>query len=269
MNKSIDRDDRLRGFGKATMLNWDEVRVGGVNLAVTNPQEAATRICAAAVSLTSEGQRGIPIHLVNAYTVSLIHADRRYAASFKSGKNLADGTPLARLGKLRNRKFHQVRGPRLFADIADIGRSLELKHFLLGGDTETLKLLEERLTRRYPGIDIAGTYSPPFRALTARELEDQDQLIVASGAKVVWVGLGTPKQDYEVERLASRLPVVAIAIGAAFDFIAGTKKEAPRWISSMGLEWAFRLCSEPRRLWKRYLIGNLVFLWAVLRPRKA
>jgi N-acetylglucosaminyldiphosphoundecaprenol N-acetyl-beta-D-mannosaminyltransferase len=246
----------------------DEVRVAGVSLTATDPREAAAWICAAAHSISTQAPRGLAVHLVNAYTISLIHTDSKYATSFSSSSvKLPDGNPLSRLGKLKNRKFRQVRGPRLFADVADIGRASELSHFLLGGDAETLTLLEAQLLTRYPGLNIVGSYSPPFRALTSMEMEEQDRRISASGAKVVWVGLGTPKQDYEVERLASHLPVVAIAIGAAFDFIAGTRKEAPHWISAVGLEWLFRLSTEPRRLWRRYLIGNLVFIWAVLRPR--
>ena len=92
------------------------------------------------------------------------------------------------------------------------------------------------------------------------DLRERDERIRASGATIVWVGLGTPKQDYEVQRLALSLPVVAVAVGAAFDFLAGTKAQAPVWVQRSGLEWAFRLASEPRRLGRRYVWGNSVFL---------
>lgn len=125
--------------------------------------------------------------------------------------------------------------------------------------------LQQNLEARFPGVEIVGTYSPPFRSLSEAELDAQDELILRSGADIVWVGLGTPKQDHEVRRLADSLHVTACAVGAAFDFTAGTKREAPKWMTRVGLEWTFRLISEPRRLWKRYLIGNFVFLAAIIR----
>ncbi|GAA5193163.1 hypothetical protein GCM10023346_17170 [Arthrobacter gyeryongensis] len=147
----------------------------------------------------------------------------------------------------------------------DIGRNSNVKHFLLGSTNDTLRKLNEELTSRYPGIEIVGQLSPPFRDQSPSELAAQDKFISDSEAQIVWVGLGTPKQDFEVLRLANRLPVVAVAVGAAFDFVAGTKKEAPVWIRKIGFEWLFRLLSEPRRLWRRYLFGNFEFLRATLR----
>jgi N-acetylglucosaminyldiphosphoundecaprenol N-acetyl-beta-D-mannosaminyltransferase len=101
--------------------------------------------------------------------------------------------------------------------------------------------------------------------MTDRERNEQDDAIRASGADIVWVGLGTPKQDIEAERIATATNTTTVAIGAAFDFAAGTLREAPSWLSRAGLEWLFRLAMEPRRLWRRYLIGNLVFIYAVFR----
>ena len=114
---------------------------------------------------------------------------------------------------------------------------------------------------------MVAAESPPFRPLTAAEVAAQDQRIRQSGAELVWVGLGTPKQDHEVARLAAELPVVALAVGAAFDFLAGTKPQAPLWMQRSGTEWAFRLASEPKRLTRRYLWGNPRFLQAALRDR--
>jgi N-acetylglucosaminyldiphosphoundecaprenol N-acetyl-beta-D-mannosaminyltransferase len=114
---------------------------------------------------------------------------------------------------------------------------------------------------------LAGAESPPFRDLTDDEKREQDERIRASGADIVWVGLGTPKQDFEVERLVETMPVLAAAVGAAFDFTAGTVKPAPEWMQRNGLEWAHRFASEPRRLWRRYLIGNVEFVRAAGRRR--
>jgi N-acetylglucosaminyldiphosphoundecaprenol N-acetyl-beta-D-mannosaminyltransferase len=114
---------------------------------------------------------------------------------------------------------------------------------------------------------VAGFDSPPFRPPSAPELADRDERIIASGATLVWVGLGTPKQDQEVRRLADSVPVTALAVGAAFDFLAGTKAQAPLWVQRSGLEWAFRLATEPRRLARRYLWGNPRFVVATVRRR--
>jgi N-acetylglucosaminyldiphosphoundecaprenol N-acetyl-beta-D-mannosaminyltransferase len=143
-----------------------------------------------------------------------------------------------------------------------------VKHFLLGSTNEVLQALETNLTTRFPGIQIVGVESPPFRKLTAKELSTQDNLVSASGAQIVWVGLGTPKQDVEAHRIAGELPVLAIAVGAAFDFAAGTLRPAPQWMTRSGLEWVYRFTREPRRLWKRYVFGNMRFLKAAVNAPK-
>jgi N-acetylglucosaminyldiphosphoundecaprenol N-acetyl-beta-D-mannosaminyltransferase len=160
-----------------------------------------------------------------------------------------------------------VYGPDLLLDVVALGRSVELRHFLLGSTPEILETLETELRRRFPGANIVGISSPPFRDLTEQEWHDQVELITASGAQVVWLGLGTPKQDWEAARLAGAVPVVFCAVGAAFDFVAGTKRQAPAWMQQRGLEWIYRLATEPRRLWKRYLFGNARFVKAVAQNR--
>ena len=112
-----------------------------------------------------------------------------------------------------------------------------------------------------------GAESPPFRELTPTEQSEQDDRIRASGANLVWIGLGTPKQDWEAARIAARLPVVALAVGAAFDFLSGAKTQAPVWMQRSGTEWLYRLGTEPRRLSQRYLWGNPRFVRAAWRDR--
>jgi N-acetylglucosaminyldiphosphoundecaprenol N-acetyl-beta-D-mannosaminyltransferase len=125
--------------------------------------------------------------------------------------------------------------------------------------------LETELRRRFPNAQIVGAESPPFRTLTEQEIAEQEARLVESTAQVVWVGLGTPKQDWESARLAEEIPAVFLAVGAAFDFIAGEKRQAPLWMQRNGLEWLFRLAVEPRRLWRRYLFGNARFLRAMIK----
>lgn len=239
---------------------------GPVTLVSATSTEAAQGLCALAQHRT--GPSAFHVHLVNAYTISLAAQDSQYADLLSTGGiNLPDGKPIAVLSGLRNKtpKLHHVRGPQLFLDVFDAGRQYGIRHFLLGSSPEVLARLQETLLSRYPGCDIVGIESPPYRPLTAHELEMQDRRISATAPHIVWVGLGTPKQDWEAQRLAASIGATTIAVGAAFDFAAGTVREAPKWVRAIGLEWFFRLCSQPKRLWRRYLIGNSKFLMVALR----
>jgi N-acetylglucosaminyldiphosphoundecaprenol N-acetyl-beta-D-mannosaminyltransferase len=210
--------------------------------------------------------------LVNSYTFALVDADLAYKALLaQSGVNLPDGKPLVTaLNRLdrSGQPFGQVRGPSFFVNCLDRGRAQGVRHFFLGGSPELLESLNGAVDRRFPGAQIVGMISPPFRPLMDIERADQDSGIKASGAHVVWVGLGTPKQDFEAQRICDSLGITTAAVGAAFDFVAGTKPEAPAWMRRMSLEWVFRLMSEPRRLWRRYLFGNTRFLMLVLREAR-
>ena len=176
--------------------------------------------------------------------------------------NLPDGMPLVwiawRLGMRWLTK--RVYGPDLMAEVLDRGRCLGLRHYMYGSTPEVLEALQHELESRYPGLDIVGVEAPPFRALTDAEVRCNIERMRTSGADVVWTGLGTPKQDEFVHSFHQQIGRPTVAVGAAFDFFAGTTKQAPPWMQSSGLEWLFRLTHEPRRLWRRYLIGNTKFL---------
>ena len=242
------------------MLPTEQTRLfAGLTFRTETPRGAAQVL----IERKTDQTDGLAVHLANAYTVALTMQDREYGALFRNAECIfADGKPISWLSQIAGPPLHQVRGPSLFRQVIDDGRDAGLRHFLLGASESTLSRLKANILREYPGVEIVGSWNPPFRELTAAEREWQDDQILCSGADVVWVGLGTPKQDFEVERLASQLPVVAVAIGAAFDFVAGTKREAPAWMTRSGTEWIFRLATEPRRLWRRYLVGNLLFLYA-------
>lgn len=238
-------------------------QVAGIPLTMTTPSIVARRIC----ETVSDGQHdGHDIHLINAYSIALSEGNPEFRRCLEEAShNLPDGKPLSWVTRHTSAPLTQVRGPKLFEMVIDIGRDYGIRHFLLGSTPETLRLLESSLVRRYPGAQIAGSFSPPFRAMTPHDYVEQDNLLRRSGANLIWVGLGTPKQDREAQRLAREGGFFAIAVGAAFDFSAGTKKEAPSWIGRIGLEWLYRFASEPRRLWRRYLIGNLLFIRAVMK----
>ncbi len=178
-----------------------------------------------------------------------------------------DGMPIVWLG--RRQGFQQVSrtyGPDLMPLICDRGQGRAYRHYFYGGSEETLRRLETRLRNRYPQIKIAGHQAPPFRKLTSDELEGDLERINASNADILWVGLGSPKQDFWIAQNRAKLNTpVLVGVGAAFDFLAGTKPQAPRWMQRTGTEWLFRLCHEPRRLWKRYLFGNSRFVFFLIK----
>ncbi|GGW61092.1 hypothetical protein GCM10010320_47770 [Streptomyces caelestis] len=215
-------------------------------------------------------RRGSDVHLSNAYTLALADRDPELRGILRSASlNLPDGQPVVWANRLLHRSAAlpgtRVYGPDLLTDVFALTQHTDLNHYLLGSTPQVLDALHRELRRRYPGARIVGTCSPPFRPLTVDERRQQVEEIRSAGADIVWVGLGTPKQDRRAAELCDALPVVAVAVGAAFDFIAGNKPQAPHWIRHNGLEWLFRLGCEPRRLWRRYLFGNARFVQGVVR----
>ncbi len=157
----------------------------------------------------------------------------------------------------------RVYGPDLMLETIAASQGVpDLRHFLLGGAPEVLTKLQDNMTRRFPGVSIAGTYSPPFGVWPEEENEKIFRMIRKSGANLIWVGLGCPKQEAWIARNKGQLPPgVYFGIGAAFAFHAGQIKQAPAFLQRIGMEWAFRLVTEPRRLFKRYLKYNSLFIW--------
>ncbi|MET8801331.1 WecB/TagA/CpsF family glycosyltransferase [Streptomyces sp. NPDC004546] len=179
-----------------------------------------------------------------------------------SGLAVPDGMPMVWAGHRAGAHWmRRVYGPDLMLSV--LGRAAERgwSSFLYGGAQGVPELLGEQLVARFPGLKIAGAYSPPFRPLTADESDAVVETINASGADLVWVGIGAPKQEAWMAAHRGRLDArVLIGVGAAFDFHAGLKPQAPGWMRQCGLEWAYRLAKEPRRLWRRYLRNNPAYL---------
>jgi N-acetylglucosaminyldiphosphoundecaprenol N-acetyl-beta-D-mannosaminyltransferase len=247
------------------------VRCAGVPITAIEPADAVRRLIELAQRDPSN-RTGVDVHLCNAYTLALADKDDNYRAMLNGASiNLPDGTPVV----WANRLLHpgdpiprtRVRGPGLFEDTFEAGQAVGLRHYLLGSTPETLAQLTSELSRRFPDAEIAGAESPPFRALSDEERRQQARRIAESGAQIVWVGLGTPKQDWECATLREELPLIFVAVGAAFDFTAGTVESAPKWMQDNGLEWAHRFASEPGRLWKRYVFGNARFVKAAALRR--
>ena len=173
-----------------------------------------------------------------------------------------DGMPLVwALRSFGVRRQGRVYGPDLMLEMCRQGERLGHRVFLYGGREQTMPRLSERLKRMFPRLRIVGTYCPPFRALRQEEDRALVELILGSAADIVFVGIGAPRQERWIAEHRDCLPGVVMAgVGAAFDFHAGARRQAPRWMQRAGLEWFFRLLMEPRRLWKRYAVLNPLFL---------
>jgi N-acetylglucosaminyldiphosphoundecaprenol N-acetyl-beta-D-mannosaminyltransferase len=195
-------------------------------------------------------------------------------ADYKSVVNQAgmvtpDGMPVVWLGKASgSRVIDRTYGPDLMQAVADAGQTKGYRHFWYGGSPKTLELLERSMRSRFPTMNLVGKYSPPFMPYAQKESAEVIQMINEAKPDILWVGLGSPKQDFWMSLNRPLLNVsVIVGVGAAFDFLSGQKPQAPRWMQRSGLEWLFRLASEPRRLWRRYLIGNTEFLYYLGRER--
>jgi N-acetylglucosaminyldiphosphoundecaprenol N-acetyl-beta-D-mannosaminyltransferase len=194
--------------------------------------------------------------------VTAQHSRGMMEALRDSWMNFPDGAPVAWLmRRFGARRARRVAGPDLMPLVFEAGQDAGLRHFLYGSTPEVLDRLERRLLERYPRAVIAGKHAPPFRPLSDEENAQIADEVAASGADIVWVGLGLPKQDQWLHRSAALFsPCLGVGVGAAFDFLAGTKPRAPKWVQDVGLEWLHRLVKEPRRLARRYAATNTEFL---------
>jgi N-acetylglucosaminyldiphosphoundecaprenol N-acetyl-beta-D-mannosaminyltransferase len=184
----------------------------------------------------------------------------------QAGMVTPDGMPLVWLGKMAGHSdMDRVYGPDLMLAVMEKSVSAGYRHYFYGGADGVPELLKQKLEEKFPGIQVVGTYSPPFRALTPAEDEQIVQMINDTNPDIVWVGLSTPKQERWMDAHVGRISApVMIGVGAAFDFHAGLKSQAPRFIQRSGFEWLYRLVTEPQRLWKRYLVNNPLFIMSIL-----
>jgi N-acetylglucosaminyldiphosphoundecaprenol N-acetyl-beta-D-mannosaminyltransferase len=179
--------------------------------------------------------------------------------------NAPDGMPMTWVGRMQGlQEMDRVFGPEFMA--AMCARSVErgYRNYLYGGKPGVAEMLRANLERTFPGLQVAGTYTPPFGELAQAQEEEICRRVREARAHIVWVGLSTPKQERFMARLAERLEApLLVGVGAAFDFHAGLIRDCPRWVKRSGLQWAHRLMQDPRRLWRRYLRNNPAFLWHI------
>ena len=206
--------------------------------------------------------------IVNVHTLVTARREPSFRKIMQeAGMNTMDGQPLKWYANAVCRAGVSVRvcGPELMLRCLAQGVEREWKHYFLGGKPEVLDALETQVLARFPGVHIAGSYSPPFRPATETEEAETVARINDSGADILWVGLGAPRQEQWIHRNLYRLKVpVCVGVGAAFDFHAGSVSRAPLWMQAVGLEWLYRACADPR-LFRRYLDTNPQFLWILIR----
>jgi N-acetylglucosaminyldiphosphoundecaprenol N-acetyl-beta-D-mannosaminyltransferase len=179
--------------------------------------------------------------------------------------NAPDGMPMSWVGRLQGfNKMDRVFGPDLMASLCQISVERNYRHFLYGGESGVAELLKQRLESKFPGLQIVGTYTPPFRNLTDEEEEEVFRQVQELQPHILWVGLSTPKQERFMARYVDRLQVpLMVGVGAAFDYHTGRISDCSDWIKRAGLQWLHRLLQDPGRLWKRYLKNNPAFLWQI------
>jgi N-acetylglucosaminyldiphosphoundecaprenol N-acetyl-beta-D-mannosaminyltransferase len=197
--------------------------------------------------------------------------EAQHDPAFKAVLNSADlvvpdGMPLVWLGRLRGFRLpRRVYGPELMLTVCERTASTGARHFFFGGAPGIPEKLTETLQSRYPGLNVVGAYSPPFRLLTPEEDEKVVAMINAAAPDILWVGLSTPKQEKWMHAHRDRLRVPAlVGVGAAFDINSGMKQQAPVWMREHGMEWFFRLLQEPQRLWRRYIVLGSEFIFYVM-----
>jgi N-acetylglucosaminyldiphosphoundecaprenol N-acetyl-beta-D-mannosaminyltransferase len=238
---------------------YDRFPAGCVSLSAQTMSQACERV----ESWIEQGKKKY-VNICTADTVVQCYDQPALAKIvMNSGMATTDGMPLVWLARRFGFAFaERVYGPDLMLALCSLSESKGYRHFFYGATDEVLDRLKMNLLAQFPELAIAGMYSPPFRPLEKQEKDEVVEKINASGADIIWCGLGTPKQDYWVSEFRPLLEgSVILAVGAGFNFHAGSVRQAPRWMMKSGLEWLFRLIVEPRRLWRRYLIGNPRFLF--------
>lgn len=207
--------------------------------------------------ITITGVHGL-IEALYSYEVRIAHN--------RAALSVPDGMPLVWIGKLKGFKnLERCYGPDLMLEVIEDSLKNKYKHFFYGGANGVAELLKEKMEEKYPGVQIVGTYTPPFHSLNQMEEKEFIQQIFRLKPDIIWVGLSTPKQEIFMYEYLPKLDTkLMIGVGAAFDFHTGRVKQAPRWMQRSGLEWFYRIIADPKRLWKRYAKNNPLFIWHII-----
>ncbi len=235
--------------------------VFGVRYSIGNQAEAETEILRRLGDLS-----GKYICFSNVHTLITAVENESYKTALNSSAyTFPDGAPVAlKLRRNGEAGAERVAGPDFMSGVFKRTSDGRCSHFFYGSSEEVLKELNKKLKSKYPDINIAGMYSPPYRQLSSEEDAEITEMINRSKADIVWIGLGAPRQEMFMYSHKGKINGLMAGVGAGFDYHAGTLKRAPRWMQKASLEWLYRLISEPKRLVKRYFITNTKFIWYCL-----
>jgi N-acetylglucosaminyldiphosphoundecaprenol N-acetyl-beta-D-mannosaminyltransferase len=242
----------------STVMQIERVNVLGVGISVINLETARQTI----LDALRRGQKGF-ICVTGVHGVSEAQNDAQLRQIHNSAFLCTpDGMPMVWMGRLHGfKEMGRVYGPDLMLELCQATQNEKFSHFLFGGAPGVAGQLKAALESKYPGLRVVGTFTPPFRALNPLEEAELVERVAACKPDIFWVGLSTPKQEKFMSEYLPKLEVkLMIGVGAAFDFHAGRVRQAPRWIQRSGCEWLYRLWQEPRRLWRRYLKNNSLFV---------
>lgn len=227
----------------------------GVQVTTAQPSETIPWIISRS-SLTTP----IPtdIHLLAGHSLSFLEEHPEFEEVLQAAELIIpDGRWLHILTRKSPAPLHQLRGADLMLEICDLGRNSNLSHFFLGADDESISSVVTALETKFPGIIIAGAQAFPWETFDAESFASFIEPVKLACPSIVWLGISSPRQNIEAHRIAHVLRTTSIAVGAAFDFVSGRKRTAPRWVQKVGLEWIFRFLSEPKRLARRYVFGTV------------
>jgi N-acetylglucosaminyldiphosphoundecaprenol N-acetyl-beta-D-mannosaminyltransferase len=260
INTKVKNTARLsRGSTNSSVPNIRTIRFLGLDLHCISYQDMFKKFDQ---WINASQRRGHSVALINVNCCVSGLLDRSIRTLYQRADLLGiDSMPFLYVARLfKNRQSDRLYAPDMMLETARVALERGYKFFLYGGSPGAPEAMSAMLKKVSPDLEVVGTYSPPFRELTEEEDNSICQTIIASGANILWVGLGSPKQDVWIARHCQKLPgCVLIASGATFDFFSGRIRQAPPWIRTIGLEWLFRLSQDPIRLWKRYTVYNVVF----------
>jgi N-acetylglucosaminyldiphosphoundecaprenol N-acetyl-beta-D-mannosaminyltransferase len=243
------------------MDTFSRANVLGVGVHAINMQQAVSYL----IDAGCRRQKGY-VCVTGVHGVMEAQTDEHFREILNSSLlTTPDGMPTVWVGKSTGHsEMGRVFGPDLMLNLCRESVSCGLKHFLYGGQPGVADELKRSLQERFPGLQIVGTYTPPFRQLNSEEQRQLAQQVKSVRPDIFWVGLSTPKQErFMAEYLPKLDASIMLGVGAAFDLHTGRMKDSPEWIKNAGLQWAHRLAQDPRRLWKRYFINNPKFIAAI------
>ena len=242
-------------------IRQERFELFGVRFCISRIEEAVHHVIDHLDSL-----KGKYICFSNVHTAVMARENKEYADALNSAAYVfPDGTPIARLEVKKGfQGVERVAGPDFMRNMFRDTQDGSISHYFFGSTQRTLDNLRDNLNKEYPGLDIRGFYSPPFRDMTPEEDEEIIKRLNDSGADIIWIGLGAPKQEKWMNAHRGKIRAVMMGVGAGFDFHAGTIKRAPLWMQRIGFEWLYRLFADPKRLFSRYFVTNIKFIWYLI-----